>query len=130
MMKNREERLPGYLVIGSLLILLVLAVVTGLFFSLSALFSALAGGGVAIVNLLWQRRALGALLQLTPLDRPMLSALVRFVIRISLTAVVLYLIVISPWFSIWGLLAGLSTTVICLFGLALYVAIPSKETSP
>lgn len=128
-MKSSEERLPGYLLIGSLLILIVLATVTHLFFSMSATLSALAGGSIAIINLLWQRVALGALMQLTPLDRPMLSALVRFVIRMSLTAAVLYLIIMSPWFSIWGLLAGLSVTVICLFGLALYVAIPSKETS-
>lgn len=129
MMKHREERLPGYLLVGSVACLLVIALVCFLFFSASVTASACAGGMIAIINLLWQRRSLGVLLQLTPQDRPMLSALVRFIIRISLTAVVLYGVITSAWFSLWGLLAGLSVTVVCLFGLTMYVAIPSKETS-
>lgn len=129
MMSDREERLPRYLLAGSILILLIIAAVSVLFFSASVATSASAGGMIAIINLLWQRRSLGALLQLTPQDRPMLAALVRFIIRISLTAVVLYLVITSSWFSLWGLLAGLSVTVVCLFGLTLYVAISSKETS-
>lgn len=124
---QNEDRLQLYLPIGSLIILAVVTVSCFLFFSKAAAASSLAGGLIAVVNILWQRRSLGALLKLTPHDRPMFSAFVRFTIRISITAVVLYLIIISPWFSLWGLLAGLSVTVVCLFGLTLYVVIPSKE---
>lgn len=124
---QNEERLQLYLPLGSLIILAVVTTTCFLFFSNATAVSSLVGGIIAVVNMLWQRRSLGALLKLTPHDRPMFSAFVRFILRMSLSAVALYLIIVSPWFSLWGLLAGLSVTVLCLFGLTLYVVIPSKE---
>lgn len=121
------DRIPSFLVIASLTLLLVVTLTGYLLFSPAVALSSLAGGTVAIVNLLWQRRALGALLTLTPAERPMASAMLRFMIRISLTALILLLIITSRWFSLWGLLAGLSVTVLCLFGLTIYLAIQTKE---
>lgn len=123
----KTDRLVFYLISASVTLMALLTAACYLLATPAAAISALAGGMVAIVNLLWQQRALGALLNLPPSDRPALSAVVRFTIRISLTALVLYLIVTSRWFSVWGLLAGLSVTVLCLFGLTIYVAIQTKE---
>lgn len=130
MKKNNDDLLPKMLLVSSLLTLLFIVGICVLLFTSSVALSAFAGGVVAIVNLLWQRKALSALLQLTPVDRPMLSALIRFFIRLSLTAVALYLIITAKWFSLWGLLAGLSAPVICLFGLTFYIALASKENLP
>jgi hypothetical protein len=129
-MKNYDDLLPKMLFVSSLLTLLFIVGVSVLLFTSSIALSAFTGGLVAIANLLWQRKALGALLQLTPLDRPLLATLIRFFIRLSLTAVALYLIITAKWFSLWGLLAGLSAPVICLLGLTFYIAIASKETLP
>lgn len=123
----KTDNLATLLIAGSLVLLLLLAGISFAVFSRPVAVSATVGGVIAIVNLLWQRRALGSLLTLTPAERPVASAMVRFLIRISLTAVALYLIITSRWFSVWGLLAGLSVTVLCLFGLTLYVAIQTKE---
>jgi len=123
----KTNKLVGVLLAGSLTVLLLLTVASYLLFTPAVAASTLAGGAVAIINLLWQKRALGSMLNLTPAERPAASALVRFIIRISLTALALYFIITSHWFSLWGLLAGLSVTVLCLFGLTIYVAIQTKE---
>ena len=123
----KTDSVVTFLVTGSLALLAVITLVSYLLFSTPVALSALAGGAVAIVNLLWQRRSLGILLALTPADRPVASAMIRLMIRLSLTALILYLVVTSRWFSLWGLLAGLSVTVLCLFGLTLYLAIQTKE---
>lgn len=123
----KTDSVVTFLVTGSLALLAVITLVSYLLFSTPVALSALAGGAVAIVNLLWQRRSLGILLALTPADRPVASAMIRLMIRLSLTALILYLVVTSRWFSLWGLLAGLSVTVLCLFGLTLYLAIHTKE---
>lgn len=123
----KTDNLATLLIGGSLILLALLAGISFFAFSTAVAVSATAGGVIAIINLLWQRRTLGSLLTLTPAERPVASAMVRFLIRISLTALALYLIITSRWFSVWGLLAGLSVTVFCLFGLTLYVAIQTKE---
>lgn len=123
----KTDSVVTFLVTGSLALLAVITLASYLLFSAPVAFSALAGGAVAIVNLLWQRRSLGILLALTPADRPVASAMIRLMIRLSLTALILYMVVTSRWFSLWGLLAGLSVTVLCLFGLTLYLAIQTKE---
>lgn len=124
----KTGQLDTLLLVGSLVLLLILACGSFLLFDEAFATSAVTGGAIAIINLFWQKRALKSLLVLSPSERPATSAFVRFIIRISLTALALYLIITSRWFSVSGLLAGLSVTVVCLFGLTIYVAIQTKES--
>ena len=53
--------------------------------------------------------------------RPNLYAQLRFVLRIAVTGLVLYVIITSGWFSLAGLLAGLSVIVANIITLSIYV---------
>lgn len=117
-----EDNLFVIIIRGSLGLLAVLALAGWGFFSLQAGFGVLAGGGIAILNFLWLRNVLQRILGLLP-AKPMLYAQLRFIARISLSGVVLYLAITSGWFSIAGLLVGLSVIVINIVALSLYGAV-------
>jgi hypothetical protein len=117
-----EDNLYPVIITGSLSLLAVL-VVTGLvFFSLKTGLGVLAGGAIAIVNFIWMRNALQRILGLLP-RKPNLYAQMRFIARITVTGLVLYGIITSGWFSLVGLLVGLSVIVATIIALSLYCAL-------
>jgi len=116
-----EARLPVCILQASI-VLLVIATTTSFFFYTSSVgFGVLAGGSIAIINFVWQRRSLGQLLQQEAVPSAATTA-IRYLLRLSITAVILYIVLTSGHFSIIGLLVGLSVIVAVIIALTLYSA--------
>jgi len=116
-----EARLPA-VILQSSIVLLVIATSTGfLFYTAPVGLGILAGGSIAIINFVWQRRTLRQLLedQVAPSAG---SAALRYLLRLSITAVILYAVLTSGRFSIIALLVGLSVIVAVIIALTLYSA--------
>lgn len=117
-----EDNLFAVIVKGSLALLAVLSTAGFIFFSVKAGLGVLAGGIIAIVNFAWLRNVLKRILGLLP-AKPNLYAQLRFVARITVTGLVLYVVITSGWFSLAGLLVGLSVIVANIIALSLYCAL-------
>lgn len=118
-----EARLPARILQASI-VLLAIATATGFFFYTASVgLGVLAGGGIAIINFVWQRRTLGQLLEQQAAAAPSAGATaIRYLLRLSITAVILYAVLTSGRFSIIGLLVGLSVIVAVIIALTLYSA--------
>lgn len=117
-----EDNLFRVIIKGSLGLLAFLALIGWIFFSAQTGLGILAGGILAIVNFFWLRNALQRILILQP-SRPFLYSQFRFIARISITGFVLYLMITSGWFSLTGILVGLSIIVCNIIALSLYSAL-------
>ena len=117
-----EDNLFGVIIKGSLGLLTVLTIAGCLFFSAKIGMGILAGGIIAITNFLWMRNILQRILGLMP-AKPSLYAQIRFVTRISIIGLCLYLMIVSGWFSLSGLLVGLSVIVANIIALSIYSAV-------
>jgi ATP synthase I chain len=117
-----EGKLFGVIIKGSAALLALLTISGLLFFSKQAGLGVLIGGIIAIVNFYWLRNVLQRILGLLP-SRPFMYAQIRFLGRISITGFILYLIITSGWFSLTGILVGLSIIVINIIALSLYSAL-------
>jgi len=117
-----EDNLFRVIIKGSLGLLAFLALIGWIFFSAQTGLGILAGGILAIINFFWLRNALQRILILQP-SRPFLYSQIRFIARISITGFVLYLMITSGWFSLTGILAGLSIIVCNIIALSLYSAL-------
>ena len=116
-----EARLPARILQASI-VLLVIATATGFFFYTASVgLGVLAGGSIAIINFVWQRRTLAQLLQQQVVPSVGATAL-RYLLRLSITAIILYAVLTSGHFSIIGLLVGLSVIVAVIIALTLYSA--------
>lgn len=116
-----EDKLFSVIIKGSLGLLAVLTLAGLTFFSTKTGLGILAGGIIAIINFFWLRNVLQRILGLLP-PRPFLYAQIRFIGRISITAFVLYFVITSGWFSLTGILVGLSIIVLNIIALSLYSA--------
>lgn len=117
-----EDNLFGVIIKGSLGLLAILTFAGLTLFSTRTGLGILAGGIVAIINFFWLRNVLQRILGLLP-PRPFIYAQMRFIARISITGFVLYLIITSGWFSLTGILVGLSIIVANIIALSLYSAL-------
>jgi ATP synthase I chain len=117
-----EDNLFAVIIKGSLLLLAFMVVAGFAFFSAKIGLGILAGGIIAIINFIWMRNVLQRILGLLP-AKPNLYAQMRFIARITVMAVVLYLLITSGWFSLAGLLIGLSVIVANIIALSLYRAL-------
>ncbi|MCE1227059.1 MAG: ATP synthase subunit I [Geobacteraceae bacterium] len=116
-----EARLPARILQASI-VLLVIATATGFFFYTASVgLGILAGGSIAIINFVWQRRTLGQLLEQQVVPSAGATA-IRYLLRLSITAVILYAVLSSGRFSIIGLLVGLSVIVAVIIVFTLYSA--------
>ena len=107
---------------GSLGLLAVLALGAFVLFSGKAALGVLAGGSIAIVNFLWMRNVLQRILGLLPANAQQ-YALMRYIVRMTVTGCALYFVLTSGWFALAGVLTGLSIIVINIFALSLYRAL-------
>jgi hypothetical protein len=114
-----EDNLFAVIIKGSLALLAVLSAAGFILFSVKAGLGVLAGGIIAVVNFAWLRNVLQRILGLMP-ARPDLYAQIRFVARIAVIGLVLYAIITSGWFSLAGLLVGLSVIVANIIALSIY----------
>ncbi|KAA0891604.1 ATP synthase subunit I [Oryzomonas rubra] len=117
-----EDNLFAVIIKGSLALLAVLSIGGFALFSAKAGMGILAGGIIAICNFAWLRNVLQRILGLMPV-KPNLYAQIRFVGRMAVTGLVLYVIITSGWFSLAGLLVGLSVIVANIIALSLYSAL-------
>lgn len=122
MMTITEDNIVHVIIKGSLGLLAVLVVAALALLSLKTALGVLAGGIVAILNFLWMRNALQRILGLLPANATGVTIL-RFVLRMAATGFILYLVLTSGWFSLSGILTGLSIIVINIIALSLYRAL-------
>jgi len=117
-----EDNLFAVIIKGSLGLLAVLTVCSYVFFSGKVALGILAGGSIAIVNFLWMRNVLQRILGFLP-PKASRYALVRYFVRLAATAFCLYFVITSSWFSLIGVLIGLSIIVANIFLLTIYRAL-------
>lgn len=113
----REDNLFGDLIKGSALLLLLFSLSGLLFFSPGTGFGVLAGGIIGIANFLWMRGTLRRILGVLPAN-PGRYAVLWFLVRMVVLGVILYLLLVSGFFSPTGLLVGLSIIVITIVALS------------
>ncbi len=116
-----EEQLPAQIIRVSLVMLCCASLISFFLISTPVGFGVLTGGSIAIINFIWQRRTLSRILGQQDGATPG-SAVFRFLLRLSLSGFVLYLILVSGKVSVFGLLAGLSIIVAVIVLFALYAA--------
>jgi hypothetical protein len=117
-----EDNLFAVIIKGSLALLAVLSAAGFIFFSVKAGLGVLAGGVIAVINFVWLRNVLQRILGLIPASAG-LYVQIRFVARFAVTGLILYVIITSGWFSLAGLLVGLSVIVTNIIALSLYSAL-------
>jgi len=117
-----EETLYAVIIKRCLVLLAALTMVGFVGFSVRDGLGVLAGGAIAIVNFLWMRNALQRILGLMPAN-PARHALMRFLGRMTILGLALYYILTSSWFSVAGLLVGLSIVVVNIIVLSVYFAL-------
>ena len=117
-----EENLFAVIVKGSLGLLAVMTAVGFALFSREVGMGILAGGTIAIINFLWMRNALQRILGLLPANATR-YAMMRYMARMSATGFALYFVLTSGWFSLAGVLSGLSIIVVNILILSLYRAV-------
>ena len=83
--------------------------------------SLLAGGVLATANFVWLRRGLEASLRLTPGIASRFATL-RFLLRLAIMALLLYVVIVRLGADIFGLLLGLSVLVINITIFSIYLS--------
>jgi hypothetical protein len=116
------DNLFAVIITGSLGLLAALTVGAFALFSGTAALGVLAGGSIAIVNFLWMRNTLQRILGFLPANAQR-YAFMRYIGRMTVTGCALYFVLTSAWFSLAGVLTGLSIIVINIFFLSLYRAL-------
>jgi hypothetical protein len=122
MTRINEDNLYAVIIKGSLGLLAVLTLGSLALFSGKTALGILAGGSIAIVNFLWMRNVLQRLLGLLP-AKAQRYVLMRYVARLTVIGCALYFVLTSGWFSLAGLLTGLSIIVINILALTIYRAL-------
>ena len=117
-----EDNLFVVIIKGSFGLLAVLSIGAFVLFSGNAALGVLAGGIIAIANFFWMRNALQRILGLLPPNATR-YAFMRYVGRMTVTGCALYFVLTSKWFSLAGVLTGLSIIVVNLLTLSLYRAL-------
>lgn len=122
MITINEDNIFAVIIKGSLGLVVFLSLAGWALFSLQAGLGALVGGSIAIANFLWIRNVLQRILWQLP-AKASSYAQIRFLARLSLTGLLLYFIITSGWFSLAGLLVGLSVIVINIIALSIFSAL-------
>lgn len=114
-----EDSLFAFITKCSLVLLVALTAVGFVFFSRSTGLGIMAGGMIALLNFFWMRNMLQRIIYHAPAN-PERYAQLRFISRLSIIAVTLYMIITSGIFSIAGIVVGLSVIVVSLIGFSAY----------
>lgn len=125
MIRINEENLLTSVVIGSIILSIILSLTGAALFSWRTGLGIAAGASIATLNFIWQRTTMQRVLGLQ-LSRPTAYALVRYLVRLTITAFLLYFILTSGLFSLAGLLIGLSVVVLMIVLFTGYFAIQHK----
>jgi len=120
-----EDNLLTVVVIGSILLSTALALSGFALYGHKTGYGIIAGAGIAIINFVWQRTIIQRVLGLH-INRPVAYTSVRYLLRLTVTAVLLYFILTSGLFSVTGLFVGLSVIVIMIAFCTVYFTIHHK----
>jgi len=116
-----EDNIFPRLVAGSLVLSAVLGAASALFISPRFGASLLAGGLLATANFFWLRRGLEAALRLHPGIASRFATL-RFLLRLAVMALLLYVLIVRLGADIFGLLLGLSVLVANITAFSIYLS--------
>jgi hypothetical protein len=119
--KLNESNIFPRLVGGSLLLSVVAGALCGLLVSARFGASLFTGGVLATANFLWMRRGLEVALQLQPQSATRF-AILRYILRLSVMAAILYLLIVRVGVDIFGLLLGLSVLVLNITAFSIYLS--------
>lgn len=120
-----EDNLLTTVVFGSVALSIILSLAGFALFNVRTGLGIAAGASIATLNFVWQRNIMQRVLGLQ-LSRPTAYASVRYLLRLSVTAFVLYFILTSGFFAVSGLLVGLSVVVMMIVLCTVYFAIQHK----
>lgn len=116
-----EDNIVQCVMVGGLALSVVLALATALLVSPKFGISVFAGGLLAIANFLRMRSGLESLLRTQPTNASR-SAVMKFLLRLAMMAVLLYVLIVLLHADIIGVLVGLSVIVINIFGFSIYLS--------
>jgi hypothetical protein len=116
-----EDNIFPLLVAGSLLLGAVLGGASALLLSPRFGASLFAGGVLATANFCWLRRGLEAALRVNP-GVASRNATLRFLLRLAVMALLLYLLIVRLGADIIGLLLGLSVLVANITAFSIYLS--------
>jgi hypothetical protein len=116
-----EGNIFSWLVGGSLLVSAVAGAACAALVSAPFGGALFVGGLLATANFLWMRRGLEAALQLQPRNASRFAVL-RYLLRLAIMAVVLYLLIVRVGVDIFGLLVGLSVLVLNITAFSIYLS--------
>ena len=114
-----DENIFAYLAAANWVLLAVLSVAGILFGSITFAGGIVAGGLLAILNFYWLLSVLRRVLQM-PVKEAGRFAQARYLLRLSILAIIIWVLIRFTSISIFGLIVGLSITVINIVVLALY----------
>ena len=118
--KINENNIVTVIAVGSLALLILVAAAGFMLRSSRFALSALAGGLLAISNFYWLRSVLIRSFRLQPEEAPRF-AVVRYMIRLMVLAIVLFFLLVYCKADAFGLLLGLSVLVINIMALSFYM---------
>lgn len=121
-----EDRLFAAVTTGSWILVGVLSLAGYVFGSGSFATGILAGGILAIGNFYWMKNTLRRVLHLEPRQASSFAQF-RYLLRLALVALVLYLLIVHTGIDIIGLIIGLSVLVVVIMGLSLYMLLDKGE---
>ncbi|NVN99530.1 MAG: ATP synthase subunit I [Geobacteraceae bacterium] len=124
MMERSERNILSTLNRLSWLILATMTIISMIFSSVSFGTSVAAGGLIALGNNFWLRSILERILIQQP-DNPKTYAIARYILRLTITAVII-LLLLKVGINIIGLLTGLSILVISITALSVYLSLSDK----
>ncbi|CAG0963435.1 hypothetical protein GEOBC_00861 [Geobacteraceae bacterium] len=121
-----EDRLFAAVTTGSWILVVILSLAGYVFGSGSFAAGILAGGILAIGNFYWLKNTLRRVLNLQPRQASNFAQF-RYLLRLALVALTLYLLIVHTQIDIIGLIIGLSVLVVVIMGLSLYMLLDKGE---
>ncbi len=116
-----DEKLPALLIRGGWILLLVLVLGSLPFATPSFTAGVLAGGLLSLANFTWLRSILARALNLEARQAARFAQL-RYLLRLTLQGVAIYLLIAVWGVDVYGLLLGLSVLVLNIIAVAAYLA--------
>lgn len=120
--KINENNIFAYLSRGSIGLTFLLTLATLPAASLRFSISVFIGGLLSIANFYWLRNILQRALKLQQHQAPRF-AILRYLVRLALLAVIIFLLLTSVKVDIFGLLLGLSVLVFNIIALSIYLSL-------
>jgi hypothetical protein len=114
-----EDNLLTVLISISALLVVVFSIAGWIMVSGRFAAGVAAGGSISLLNFFWLRNALREILQM-PAEKATRSANVRYIIRLTATGFILWLLIVKAGLNIFGLILGLSVLVIGIVALTIY----------